>query len=140
MQYHSCFCIWVILHIFFLSSADFFHIRFFKLSGVTIRVSNSLDQDLARRFVGPDLDPNCLQMLSADDTKRQSQEFQRTVDQYGNKHPCSTTTVPLVHPHKLILFNSYPENIFVLKMSALYVCCIHSRAIYIRIYHGSNLL
>ena len=37
----------------------------------TIRVSNSLDPDQARHFVGPDLDPNCLQMLSADDTSRQ---------------------------------------------------------------------
>ena len=34
----------------------------------TIRVSNSLDPDQARRFVGPDLGPNCLQMLYADDT------------------------------------------------------------------------
>ena len=33
-------------------------------------VSNSLDPDQARHFVGPDLGPNCLQMLSADDTFR----------------------------------------------------------------------
>ena len=33
----------------------------------TIRVSNSLDPDQARRFVGPDLSPNYLQRLSADD-------------------------------------------------------------------------
>ena len=32
----------------------------------TIRVSNSLDPDQARHFVGPDLGSNCLQMLSAD--------------------------------------------------------------------------
>ena len=31
-------------------------------------MSNRLDQDQARRFVGPDLGPNCLQRLSADDT------------------------------------------------------------------------
>ena len=30
-------------------------------------MANSLDQDQARHFVGPDLDPNCLQRLSADD-------------------------------------------------------------------------
>ena len=36
-----------------------------------IRVSNSLDPDQARRFVGPDLGPNSLQKLSADDTSRQ---------------------------------------------------------------------
>ena len=31
---------------------------------------NSLDADQARRLVGPDLGPNCLKMLSADDTSR----------------------------------------------------------------------
>ena len=36
----------------------------------TIRVSNSLEPDQARRSVGPDLVPNCLQKLSADDTRR----------------------------------------------------------------------
>ena len=39
-----------------------------KKSGTTIRVSNSLDPDQARHFVGPDLGSNCLQRLSADDT------------------------------------------------------------------------
>ena len=34
-------------------------------------MSNSLDPDLARQFVGPDLGPNCLPKLSADDTGRQ---------------------------------------------------------------------
>ena len=37
----------------------------------TIRVSNSLDPDQARHFVGPDLDPNCLQRLVADGTSKQ---------------------------------------------------------------------
>ena len=31
----------------------------------TIRVSNGLDSDQERRSVSPDLDPNCLQRLSA---------------------------------------------------------------------------
>ena len=35
-----------------------------------IRVSNSLDPDQAQQNVGPDLGPNCLQMLSADATSR----------------------------------------------------------------------
>ena len=34
-------------------------------------MSNSLDPDQARHSVGPDLIPNCLQKLSADDTRRQ---------------------------------------------------------------------
>ena len=37
------------------------------------RVWNSLDPGQARHFVGPDLDPNCLQRLSADDTSMQSE-------------------------------------------------------------------
>ena len=37
----------------------------------TIRVSNSLDPDQARHFVGPDLVSNCLQRLSADGTSWQ---------------------------------------------------------------------
>ena len=37
----------------------------------TIRVSNSLDPDQARHIVWPDLGPNCLQCLSADNTSRQ---------------------------------------------------------------------
>ena len=35
-------------------------------------MSNSLDPDHARHFVGPELGPKYLQMLSADDTSRQS--------------------------------------------------------------------
>ena len=44
-----------------LSSADFFSkLTFSKISfGNNIKVSNGLDQDQARYFVGPDLDPNC---------------------------------------------------------------------------------
>ena len=46
----------------------FFKIKFFKKSfSNIIRVSNSSDPDQARHSVGPDLDPNCLQRLSADD-------------------------------------------------------------------------
>ena len=33
----------------------------------TIRVSNNLEQNQALNFDGPDLGPNCLQMLSKDD-------------------------------------------------------------------------
>ena len=33
----------------------------------TIRVTSSLDPDQAPHFVAPDLSPNCLQRLSADD-------------------------------------------------------------------------
>ena len=65
----SCF---VILHVFLSSSSVvfFFKFNFFESKKIrdTIRVSNSLDPDQARRFVGPDLGPNCLPKLSAEHT------------------------------------------------------------------------
>ena len=48
----------------FLKLSIYFHNVFFRN---TIRVSNGLDPDQDRRSVGPDLGPNCLQKLSADD-------------------------------------------------------------------------
>ena len=33
-------------------------------------MSNSIDPNPAGHFVGPDLDPNCLQRLSADDISK----------------------------------------------------------------------
>ena len=52
---------WVILHTF-LSSADFFSTSTFSENSCrnTIRMSNSLDPDQARQFVGHDLGSNCL--------------------------------------------------------------------------------
>ena len=53
----------------FLSSADFSqNLTFSKNSYTnTIRVSNNLDPDQDQHSVGPDLDPNCLQRLTAID-------------------------------------------------------------------------
>ena len=50
----------------------FFIINFFKknLSGIP-SVSNSLDPDQARRFVGPDLGPNCHQQMTKVATSRE---------------------------------------------------------------------
>ena len=60
---------------YFLSSAVFFKFSKSTFSKNYFRnpisVSNSLDPDQARHFVGPDLGPNYLQWLSADDTSRQ---------------------------------------------------------------------
>ena len=59
-----------------LSSAYFFQNKLFfgKNSFMnTIRVANSLDPDQDRHFVGPDLGPNCLQRLSADDNSHHLQ-------------------------------------------------------------------
>ena len=50
--------------------------------GNTNRVSNRLDPDQARHFVGPDLGPNCLQRLSVDDTSRQRVNMVRVNEKY----------------------------------------------------------
>ena len=56
----------------FFMSADFFVDCFPKYSiKNTIRVTNSLDPDQARRSGGPELGPNCLHRLSAEYTGRQ---------------------------------------------------------------------
>ena len=44
--------------------------------------SNGLDPDQDRRFVGPDLGPNCLQRLSADDKSRIYQGKERVSGRY----------------------------------------------------------
>ena len=51
----------------FLSSKSYFPNILSKIQPV----SNSLNSDQAQHYVGPDMDPNCLQMLSTDDTSRQ---------------------------------------------------------------------
>ena len=51
-----------------LLSADFSKLTFKNdFRSKSIRVSNSLDPDQDRHFVGPDLSPNCLEWLSAGD-------------------------------------------------------------------------
>ena len=61
----------------FLSSADFFQNKLFEKKNFRniTKVSNSLDPDQDQRFVGPDLGPNCLSRLSADNTGRQRVKF-----------------------------------------------------------------
>ena len=62
----------VTLHAF-LSSVDFLFLNELlqkKSFRYAIRVSRSLDLDQAQHFAGPNLGPNCLQRLSADNKKR----------------------------------------------------------------------
>ena len=62
-----CFCPTGKFCMLFVVCRLFFKSFFFKNA---IRVSNRLDPDQARQFVGPGLGPNCLQRFSADDTSR----------------------------------------------------------------------
>ena len=54
-----------------LLTSFFFQNLFFQKNSFrnTSKVSNSLDPDQARHFVGYDLGPDCLKRLSADDGK-----------------------------------------------------------------------
>ena len=66
---HLTHCILEIFLCFFVVCWFFSKLIFWKNSfRNTIRMSNSLDPDQARRFVGPDLGPNCSPRLSADVT------------------------------------------------------------------------
>ena len=58
------------LWIFFLKKKKLTFSKKKKSFRNTIRVSNSLDPDQTWRFVGPDVGPNFLQRLSADDKSR----------------------------------------------------------------------
>ena len=55
-----------------MSCADFFSQSTFWKNSFrnTTRVSNNLDPDHARQLVRPDLDPNCLQIVSVDNISR----------------------------------------------------------------------
>ena len=67
---------WVIFHAFVVICCFFLFIffqinfseKFFQELHFTTRLSNSLNPDQAGCFVGPDLGPNCLRSLSADNT------------------------------------------------------------------------
>ena len=67
--------LWVILDAFLLFAVFIFSkkINFSKIFQENYHlVSNSLDPDQAQHFVGPDLGPNRLKQLSADNTSRQT--------------------------------------------------------------------
>ena len=58
-------------------------------------MSNSLDPDQARQFVGPDLGPNCLNRLSADDTSRQRVMQASLNCENHTFNPCSVLSPPV---------------------------------------------
>ena len=65
----ACFFVVCRFFFFFFSNYIFFLKKKFQEYH---SVNNNLGPDLARHFVEPDLDPNCLQRLSADDKSRHS--------------------------------------------------------------------
>ena len=70
IQHELTLCLLSKFHAFCLLICLFFSKSTFSKNSFwnTIRVSNSLDPEMAQHFVEPDLGPNSLQMLSADNT------------------------------------------------------------------------
>ena len=71
----------------------------------TITVSNTLDPDQARHFVGPDLGPDCLQRLSADN-KSPPLVADKEFNTKQHVHTCTTFKFWLKPWPKLISFGS----------------------------------
>ena len=69
------------LFMLLLSSVDFFQNYFFSQNTLksTTRMPKSLDLDQDQHSVSPDLGPNCLQRLSADNKSRSRKELSTTV-------------------------------------------------------------
>ena len=61
-------------HLLIFFSKSFIVEKLFQVSNLSVE---QIDPDQARRFVGPDLGPNCLPRLSADDSRRQRVNTQR---------------------------------------------------------------
>ena len=61
-----CFC----CQLTFFSKLTFFKKKKKKKKSGTLLEPNGLNPDQDLRFIGPDLGPNCLQKLSADDKNR----------------------------------------------------------------------
>ena len=78
-----------------------------------IRVSNRLDPDQARRFVGPDLGPTCLQMLnvSTDDKNDINEEM---INKMHYSIPMHKAIIQLVCTYKPIYQRSYLLSLFAL--------------------------
>ena len=62
----------------------------------SIKVSNSLDLDQTRRFVGPDLGPNCSQKLSADDTGRERVNLKTLCERLHTHKLCKIFKIKIV--------------------------------------------
>ena len=59
--------VWIFFHALHAGIFENFMLLLLSADFFSISVSNGLVPDQGRRFVGPDLGPDCLQRLSADD-------------------------------------------------------------------------
>ena len=71
-------------------------------------MSNSFDPDQAQHFVGPDLGPKCLHLLSVDDTSRQNL-FLPSFSCYRSRVPAGNLSISSADPAGSQIYTS-PEN------------------------------
>ena len=89
-------------------------------------MSNNLDPDQARHFVRPDLGPNCLLKLSADEASRKIVKWNLTI-------------ADILLEHSLKNINSFPQNALVndifsingidLKTLSMYIISTESKLV-----------
>ena len=93
-------------------------------------MSNNLDPDQARRFVGPDLGPNCLQKLSTDDTSRQRV---KRINECSIRHICGDVDKKF---HYTLLRenqrNTYPHVVILLESVNFLHMYTHGQKLYAR--------
>ena len=109
----------------------FSKLTFWFFSRNSIRLSSSLDPDQARHNVWPDLGPNCLQRLSADDTSHHLTRFKKIVHMFGSNKDiqiCCTIYMSRIQQKKINKYNKYN---FLLGHS-IKKCCSSSTALYSR--------
>ena len=72
---------------------------------------NSLDTDQVRHFVGPEVGPNCLQRLSADNTSRQRDNLQVEERNIANMNTISLSLLVVTYSCLLKTFaNSLDQD------------------------------
>ena len=114
-------------------AADFFSKSTFSKKNFrnTIRVSYSLDPDQAPHFVGPDLSPNCLQRLSADNTSIHRVKQGIGVHSSFDATLCTETVETLIRCHRMwhliwvCTVCLYPTGLYRLCTSHLYPLLPH---------------
>ena len=79
-------------------------------------MSNSLDPDQARHFVGPDLGPNCLHRLSADGTSRQRVHTLELRHEISNKVVCLTSKASDQPAHTRSLIRAFATCLNILSV------------------------
>ena len=126
-----CIACWV-MFMLLLSSAD----NNFRN---TIRLVNGFDPDQARCYVGPDLGPNCLQRILADDKKSLlavlvEQQSTKTSSNAANTEPHNVSNYQQrINNNRTAAFERFALDYFVVKEQKMFR--LHGGYLTIAIYH-----